>query len=45
VCAEHSGTRSSERTQLHTLQGDMAGERDGVVRGHAKVDAAKAKAK
>lgn len=25
------------------LQGDMAGERDGVVRGHAKVDAAKAK--
>jgi hypothetical protein len=27
------------------LQGDMTGERDGVVRGHAKVDAAKAKAK
>ena len=26
------------------LQGDMAGERDGVVRGHAKVDAAKADA-
>ena len=26
-----------------SLQGDMAGERDGVVRGHAKVDAAKAK--
>jgi hypothetical protein len=25
------------------LQGDMAGQRDGVVRGHAKVDAAKAK--
>jgi hypothetical protein len=25
------------------LQGDMAGERDGVVRGQAKVDAAKAK--
>ena len=25
------------------LQGDMTGERDGVVRGHAKVDAAKAK--
>lgn len=25
------------------LQGDMAGERDGVVRSHAKVDAAKAK--
>ena len=25
------------------LQGDMAGERDGVVRGHARVDAAKAK--
>jgi hypothetical protein len=25
------------------LQGDMAGERDGVVRGHAKVEAAKAK--
>jgi hypothetical protein len=25
------------------LQGDMAGERDGVVRGHANVDAAKAK--
>ena len=25
------------------LQGDMAGERDGVVRGHAKVDAAPAK--
>jgi hypothetical protein len=25
------------------LQGDMAGERDGVVRGHAKVDAPKAK--
>jgi hypothetical protein len=25
------------------LQGDMAGERDGVVRGHAKVDAAKVK--
>jgi hypothetical protein len=25
------------------LQGDMAGERDGVVRGHAKVDAAKAR--
>ncbi len=25
------------------LQGDMAGERDGVVRGHAKVDAAKSK--
>jgi hypothetical protein len=25
------------------LQGDMAGERQGVVRGHAKVDAAKAK--
>lgn len=24
------------------LQGDMAGERDGVVRGHAKVDAARA---
>jgi hypothetical protein len=24
------------------LQGDMAGERDGVVRGHAKVDAGKA---
>ena len=24
------------------LQGDMAGERDGVVRGHAKVDAEKA---
>jgi hypothetical protein len=24
------------------LQGDMTGERDGVVRGHAKVDAAKA---
>jgi hypothetical protein len=24
------------------LQGDMSGERDGVVRGHAKVDAAKA---
>jgi hypothetical protein len=24
------------------LQGDMAGEKDGVVRGHAKVDAAKA---
>lgn len=24
------------------LQGDMAGERDGVVRGHAKVDATKA---
>jgi hypothetical protein len=27
------------------LQGDMAGERDGVVRGHARVDAAKVKAK
>jgi hypothetical protein len=27
------------------LQGDMAGERDGVVRGRAKVDAAKAKPK
>jgi hypothetical protein len=27
------------------LQGEMAGERDGVVRGHAKVDAAKAAAK
>ena len=26
------------------LQGDMAGERDGVVRGHAKVDAGKAEA-
>lgn len=26
------------------LQGDMAGEREGVVRGHAKVDAAKAAA-
>jgi hypothetical protein len=26
------------------LQGDMAGERDGVVRGHAKVDAGKAAA-
>src|SRR5262245_8781935 len=26
------------------LQGDMAGERDGVVRGHANVDAAKAAA-
>ena len=25
------------------LQGEMAGERDGVVRGHAKVDAARAK--
>ena len=25
------------------LQGDMAGQRDGVVRGHAKVDAARAK--
>ena len=25
------------------LQGDMAGEQNGVVRGHAKVDAAKAK--
>jgi hypothetical protein len=25
------------------LQGEMAGERDGVVRGHAKVDAEKAK--
>lgn len=25
------------------LQGDMAGERDGVVRGHAKVDAERAK--
>jgi opacity protein-like surface antigen len=25
------------------LQGEMAGERDGVVRGHAKVDAAQAK--
>jgi hypothetical protein len=25
------------------LEGDMAGERDGVVRGHAKVEAAKAK--
>ena len=25
------------------LQGDMAGEKDGVVNGHAKVDAAKAK--
>jgi hypothetical protein len=25
------------------LQGDMAGERDGVVRGHAKVDAVRAK--
>lgn len=25
------------------LQGDMSGERDGVVRGHAKVDAARAK--
>jgi len=25
------------------LQGDMAGEKDGVVRGHAKVDATKAK--
>ena len=25
------------------LQGDMAGEREGVVRGHAKVDAARAK--
>ena len=25
------------------LQGDMAGERDGVVRGHAKVDAEKAR--
>ena len=25
------------------LQGEMAGEREGVVRGHAKVDAAKAK--
>jgi hypothetical protein len=25
------------------LQGDMAGEREGVVRGHAKVDAAKTK--
>jgi hypothetical protein len=25
------------------LQGDMAGEKDGVVRGHAKVDAAKTK--
>src|SRR5262245_27475922 len=24
------------------LQGDMAGERDGIVRGHAKVDAGKA---
>ena len=27
------------------LQGDMAGEREGVVRGHAKVDAGKAAAK
>ena len=27
------------------LQGDMAGERDGVVRSHAKVDAAKATSK
>jgi hypothetical protein len=27
------------------LQGDMAGERDGVVRGHAKVDAERAKSK
>ena len=26
------------------LQGEMAGERDGVVRGHAKVDAAKVEA-
>jgi hypothetical protein len=26
------------------LQGDMAGERDGVVRGHARVDAAKVEA-
>ena len=26
------------------LQGDMAGERDGVVRGHARVDAGKAEA-
>lgn len=26
------------------LQGDMAGERDGVVRGHARVDAGKARA-
>jgi hypothetical protein len=26
------------------LQGDMAGERDGVVRGHARVDAARADA-
>ena len=26
------------------LQGDMAGEKDGVVRGHAKVDAAKVEA-
>jgi hypothetical protein len=26
------------------LQGDMAGERDGVVRGHAKVDTTKAEA-
>ena len=25
------------------LQGNMAGEREGVVRGHAKVDAARAK--
>jgi len=27
------------------LQGEMAGEKDGVVRGHAKVDAAKATSK
>ena len=27
------------------LQGDMAGERDGVVRGHATIDAGKAKVK
>lgn len=27
------------------LQGDMAGERDGVVQGHAKVDAERAKTK
>jgi hypothetical protein len=29
--------------EVDRLQGDMAGERDGAVRGHAKVDAARAK--
>ena len=42
VACSSNDIANTNMNDMSALQGDMAGERDGVVRGHAKVDAAKA---